>query len=220
MARWLPYFLATHRKKGLILNNIMLGFKAVFIIIFAVSIVRYLGSRVGFRWITTVNVTFSLYSLGLITYFITTAISGNIALSLGMVGALSIVRFRNPVKTPMELVVYFYAISLGITASVGTLYVLSLAGTVSTLFLFFYLAKRWLPSKVFTSGPEIDGITSLCILKASNSITFPEWITVQAINFAEGVYEYNLLCTSRVELENLMEIYVGQGSVTSYRIMS
>ena len=47
-------------------------------------------------------------------YLITDVISSNIALSLGMVGALSIVRFRTPVKNPLELVNYFMLITIGI----------------------------------------------------------------------------------------------------------
>ena len=39
--------------------------------------------------------------------------------SLGMVGALSIVRFRNPVRSPLELTVYFCAITMGIAAGVS-----------------------------------------------------------------------------------------------------
>ena len=46
-------------------------------------------------------------------------ISNNIALSLGMVGALSIVRFRTPVKNPFELVSYFILITLGIVLNVN-----------------------------------------------------------------------------------------------------
>ena len=42
-----------------------------------------------------------------ITFVITKVIAGNIALSLGMIGALSIVRFRNPVKSSLELTIYF-----------------------------------------------------------------------------------------------------------------
>ena len=49
-----------------------------------------------------------------IGYLITEVISSNIALSLGMVGALSIVRFRTPVKSPLELVNYFMLITIGI----------------------------------------------------------------------------------------------------------
>ena len=52
-------------------------------------------------------------------FVITSVISDNIALSLGMVGALSIVRFRTPVKNPSELVVYFYLITLGIVVNVN-----------------------------------------------------------------------------------------------------
>ena len=44
-------------------------------------------------------------------YLITSIISSNIALSLGMVGALSIIRFRTPVKNPAELVYYFMLIT-------------------------------------------------------------------------------------------------------------
>ena len=60
-----------------------------------------------------------LVLLPIITYIITQVISGNIALSLGMVGALSIVRFRNPVGSPLELTVYFCAITMGISAGVS-----------------------------------------------------------------------------------------------------
>jgi len=52
-------------------------------------------------------------------YLITSVISTNIALSLGMVGALSIVRFRTPVKNPSELAIYFCLITIGIVVNVN-----------------------------------------------------------------------------------------------------
>jgi hypothetical protein len=61
-----------------------------------------------------------------VTYIITKTISGNIALSLGMIGAMSIVRFRNPVKSALELVMYFALITLGISASVRTKWAIQL----------------------------------------------------------------------------------------------
>ena len=48
---------------------------------------------------------------------ITKVISTNVALSLGLVGALSIVRFRHPVRTSVELTIFFLLISSGIIAS-------------------------------------------------------------------------------------------------------
>ena len=49
---------------------------------------------------------------------ITTVIGSNIALSLGMIGALSIVRFRTPVRSPYELILYFSLLTVGIAAKV------------------------------------------------------------------------------------------------------
>ena len=59
-------------------------------------------------WITTFSHTVTIVFLPVITFFVTKVISGDIALSLGMVGALSIVRFRNPVRSPLELTVYLH----------------------------------------------------------------------------------------------------------------
>ena len=61
---------------------------------------------------------FSLYLCGIIGLVITTVIGSNIALSIGMLGALSIVRFRTPIRTPYELVHYFSLLTLGISAKV------------------------------------------------------------------------------------------------------
>ena len=69
-------------------------------------------------WAKTFHHTLSFFLLPVATFVITKAIAGNIALSLGMIGALSIVRFRNPVKNPFELVIFFCSITLGIAAGV------------------------------------------------------------------------------------------------------
>lgn len=73
----------------------------------------------GNYWAKTTFFTASGFLLPVISFTITKIISGNLALSLGMVGALSIVRFRHPVKNSLELVTYFALIALGITFSVN-----------------------------------------------------------------------------------------------------
>lgn len=88
-------------------------------LIFVSIAFRSLLTLFGQRWVSTYAHTATLTFLPIITYVITKVISGNIALSLGMVGALSIVRFRNPVRSPLELSVYFGAITMGIAASVS-----------------------------------------------------------------------------------------------------
>ncbi len=54
----------------------------------------------------------------------TWVIASNLALSLGMIGALSIVRFRNPVKSPFELAIYFVFIVIGVSSGVDYKYAL------------------------------------------------------------------------------------------------
>jgi len=61
----------------------------------------------------------SLIAMSLITTMIILAISSNVVLSLGMVGALSIVRFRTAVKDPMDIAYLFWAISVGIVIGAG-----------------------------------------------------------------------------------------------------
>ncbi len=61
--------------------------------------------------------------------FIITTISSNVVLSLGMVGALSIVRFRTAVKDPLDVGFLFLAIGAGLTAGAGLFFV-AVAGTI------------------------------------------------------------------------------------------
>ena len=61
----------------------------------------------------------SLVALALITTAIILSIQSSVVISLGMVGALSIVRFRTAVKEPMDLVFLFWSISVGIICGAG-----------------------------------------------------------------------------------------------------
>jgi hypothetical protein len=72
------------------------------------------------NWVNTVHYLMTFLLLPPITFIITNVISNNLALSLGMIGALSIVRFRNPVKNPLELVIFFGLITLGISLGVSS----------------------------------------------------------------------------------------------------
>ena len=82
-------------------------------------VLRFSLSVTGQNWVKTYQQTIAFLILPVVTYVITKTITGNIALSLGMIGALSIVRFRNPVKSALELVMYFVLITIGIAASVN-----------------------------------------------------------------------------------------------------
>lgn len=63
----------------------------------------------------------SLMALTLITTLVIMAVTSNVVLSLGMVGALSIVRFRAAIKEPMDIAFLFWAIAAGIVLGAGLL---------------------------------------------------------------------------------------------------
>jgi len=67
------------------------------------------------------NFNVSIVLTGLITSMIMMVIGNNLALSLGMVGALSIVRFRAAIKEPKDISYLFWAIAVGLAAGTGAL---------------------------------------------------------------------------------------------------
>lgn len=80
----------------------------------------------------------TLVGLTMVTTLVIMAVTSNVVLSLGMVGALSIVRFRAAIKEPMEIVYLFWAIAAGIVVGAGMI-VLAVVGSAIvgvTLILF------------------------------------------------------------------------------------
>ena len=96
------------------------------ILIFGGLLLRFALTLTGQAWAKSHAQTVAFMILPVITYVITKTITGNIALSLGMIGALSIVRFRHPVKSALELIMYFDLITIGIATSVRTKWAIQL----------------------------------------------------------------------------------------------
>lgn len=81
------------------------------------------------------NFNLSLIALAVITAAVILTIQSNIVISLGMVGALSIVRFRTAVKDPMDLVFLFWSISAGIICGAGFAVVAVVASIMITVII-------------------------------------------------------------------------------------
>ena len=124
----------------MILNNLD-QIISIFSLLFVSLYLRILLQLLGQTWIKTIAHTATLCLLPILTYVITSVISGNIALSLGMVGALSIVRFRNPVRSPLELSVYFCAITMGISVAVSLKWLVILIGSVTLVSIILYITN-------------------------------------------------------------------------------
>ena len=84
------------------------------------------------------NFNLSLIALSVITAAVILTIQSNIVISLGMVGALSIVRFRTAIKDPMDLVFLFWSISVGIICGAGFAVVAVVASIVITVIILLF----------------------------------------------------------------------------------
>ena len=84
-----------------------------------------------------------------IGFIIVYVIGSNLALSLGMIGALSIIRFRTPVRSSYELTVYFLLLTIGIALKVNFLISMLLTFFSISCFALFYLLPANFQSKIF-----------------------------------------------------------------------
>jgi uncharacterized membrane protein YhiD involved in acid resistance len=134
-----------------ILLNISMSFLVGMFIFFI-----YKKTYQGVLYQRSFNISLVLAST--VTSMIIMTISGNLILSLGMVGALSIVRFRTPVKDSMDLIFLFWAISVGIANGVGY-FNISIVGSIM-IALFMILLTR--------SGKDISD-TFLLVIQLSDA---------------------------------------------------
>ena len=84
---------------------------------------------------------------------ITRAISTNFFLSLGMIGALSIIRYRTPVKSAYELSLLFALITIGVVGNVNPNYAVGLSIFVSMIGISFYIFNKFFP-KILINNNE------------------------------------------------------------------
>ncbi|MBP3735697.1 MAG: DUF4956 domain-containing protein [Lachnospiraceae bacterium] len=99
----------------------------------------YKKTYAGVMYSSSFGVT--LVALTMITTLVILAVTSNVVLSLGMVGALSIVRFRTAIKEPMDIAFLFWAIAAGIVLAAGML-PLAVFGSVFIGIIILLFANR------------------------------------------------------------------------------
>ena len=85
----------------------------------------------------------SLVGLSLVTTLVIMAVTSNVVLSLGMVGALSIVRFRAAIKEPMEIVFLFWSLAVGIVIGAGMIPLAVIGSVIIGVILVLFVSKRF-----------------------------------------------------------------------------
>ena len=200
-----------------------------YLLLVVIAIVCGLGIRfsLGYAkqmWAMTYHHTMSYALLPAVTMIITTLISGNLALSLGMIGALSIVRFRNPVKNPFELVIFFALITIGIGISVnvklGILMTLVTMGVILGAKIFENISKKSgknLFSLSFEEGSnihviEVKSTTSISALEESKNLA-------QSITTKNPIsYNYRLIFSDKEEINNLKKTIQDNKDIESIEV--
>ena len=161
-------------------------------------------------WVTTFHQTMTFMILPLTTFIITKVISGNIALSLGMVGALSIVRFRNPVKNSFELVMFFVLVSIGITGSTGLIYPTVLTFFVILIIIFSILIEKFYYEKnkkrlfsfSFTEGEKVSTL-EVELKKPFDELRKNDLLINEIDHFSENTYIYKFASPKKIDIQKL-----------------
>lgn len=107
----------------------------------------------------TKSFSLSLILMTMITSFVILAVTANVVLSLGMVGALSIVRFRAAIKDPMDIVFMFWSIAVGIVIGAG-FYLLGIVGSVVVGIIMILLNMNTTSKRPYLLILHTDGIKS------------------------------------------------------------
>jgi len=176
-------------------SDIIITLSSTFIMGMFIFIV-YRKTFQGVLYTQSYNV--SLVMVALVTSLIIMTISSNFVLSLGMVGALSIVRFRTAIKDSMDIVFMFWAIAIGI-ANGAAFYKLSITGT-----LFIGIIMLLLTSMKSRSAPYLL------------IINYDESSHTNVLDFMKNVGKYNLKSKSviRNNIELTIEVRIKHDDVS------
>ena len=148
----------------------------------------------------------TLVGMTVLTAMVTLAISTNIVISLGMVGALSIVRYRTAIKDPMDLLYLFWSISVGITSGAG-MYVLVVAASLIMLILIHILYHRQKRGMIYIMVVHYQGeLTGDEVLRALKKLRYQLKSKTFRGDLTEMTLEVYCRSDNTVFLENIKAI--------------
>lgn len=167
-------------------------------------------------WVRTYTQTLVFSLLPAIGFLITNVISNSIALSLGMVGALSVIRFRTPVKNPLELVSYFLLITIGIVINVSQNLALNFVIFLSFVIVLIELYALATKGKKFEFFKETESYVLNIVLNKSIDLSEHRKIMIHQ-SFSKDLYMYTFLSKDLHQLD-LIRNSLNQSDLVSFSI--
>ena len=199
--------------------------KPLVLLISSGLILRFALTFAGQAWAKSHAQTVAFMILPVITYVITKTISGNIALSLGMIGALSIVRFRHPVKSALELIMYFDLITIGIATSVRTKWAIQLLVCSVLIILLVKLVQKISNKfgKSFYNMSFNEGNTSNTLeISSKERIDYVEksdHLSNSVIDNESKEFIYRMTFNNRKELEDFKKKLDSQNKIEKINVI-
>ncbi len=198
----------------------------VLFLTFSGLIIRTCLVVVGQTWSKTYHYLGTYILLPNIAYVVTTVIANNIALSLGMIGALSIVRFRHPVRSHFELTMFFALITLGIAAGVNIKFaILLLSIIIITIFgieIIQKIAEKFglnLYQLSFSEGIS-NYIVELSSSEKIDEIDVNDNLINSFFSKSDKQWEYKLVFKSKKEMDDFVNKISTNNKIITYKTSS
>ena len=115
---------------------------SLFFCIISSFILMYVYKNKANSLSSKIQISMIIPLLSNITFLVILIVKSSLALSLGLVGALSVIRFRTPVKEPEDLAFLFFAIALGIGYGALQIYSTSIIFLILIIIIWFFLSRR------------------------------------------------------------------------------
>jgi len=166
--------------------------------LFTLTIVSWFYKKHGSTLSGKNYVTSSLPMVGIIVFLLISVIKSSLALSLGLVGALSIVRFRTPIKEPEELAYIFLSIAIGLGYGAG--YILLTFISTIIILTYIFIVKRQ------GSKNKISGEYSLVIDSTDVEISIDSIVScIEEFTYGLNITRYEKTNTGFTLVINLMK---------------
>lgn len=205
----------------MISNNEILALEKILICLVSGILIKYSLVFAKQKWINNFQHTITCMMLPVITLVVTTVISGNIALSLGMVGALSIVRFRNPVKNTLEIVIYFALITVGIATAVNIKYSIALTLVLCLSIIFIFALNTFFKSNLIFSTYYSEGDNGNFIeiekINRSKELENIDGLIETFYNASEKIYCYKIFFRDKKKALEIYDKYIKENDVLNIK---
>ncbi|QSX05775.1 DUF4956 domain-containing protein [Sedimentibacter sp. zth1] len=197
------------------IENIIFNFSITVILAFFIYLVY---KKTNSSVVYSQNFNLTIVMIALISSLVMMLIGNNLAISLGMVGALSIVRFRAAIKEPRDIAFLFWAIAIGLASGSGA-FLIAIIGSIIIAIVLFLFSKTAYSSYSYLLIIKGNNLKCECIQDVLRNYKIPNKMCMKntSLDSTELTYEMTL---KQVNKDNLIEHFFTIKDITEVHIVS